>query len=135
MAAGLGGLEFLTELSLTKNYLNGAVPLSLGFAFPNLQNFDLSDNSLTGQLPSIFPKDLTNLNLGKNNLGGVISPGWSTLEKLTSLVLDTNSIGGSLPLELSHLIALKEIRLGENLINGMVCSRNYSSLITERLTS
>ncbi|XP_059072381.1 probable LRR receptor-like serine/threonine-protein kinase At1g07650 isoform X2 [Cryptomeria japonica] len=87
----------ITQIDLTRNYLNGSLPVELG--------------SLV---------HLKNLSLGINRLSGYIPKEFGNLSSLISLVLLSNNLSGRLPRQLAKLSALKKLHIGSNQFSGRI---------------
>ncbi|XP_076941341.1 receptor-like protein EIX2 [Bidens hawaiensis] len=106
----------------------------------NIQYLDLSDNELTGPIPT-FPGKLIELSLKFNNLSGSIpnslgnlrllqildlsgnkltGPIPAFLGKLTELYLSFNYLNGSIPESFGRLAALTRLFLGYNDLSGTI---------------
>ena len=85
---------------------------------------DLSDNNLTGEIPSAIG-DLTNLEwliLKNNSLSGAIPTEIGNLTNLDQLHLENNSLSGAIPTEIGNLTSLDQLGLGSNLLSGSIPS-------------
>ncbi len=60
------------------------------------------------------------LNLGENNLHGIIPPEIGKLQKLTVLALYGNSLTGNIPPEIGQLQNLTDLNLGDNELSGPI---------------
>ncbi|XP_060214458.1 probable leucine-rich repeat receptor-like protein kinase At5g63930 isoform X2 [Lycium barbarum] len=94
---GMGGQENIRHLNLSRNFLRGRLPTSIG-TLKSLQTLDLSYNGLGSNLPT----SLANV---------------STLERL---MLQKNQFTGRIPEEYSKLKKLKELNLSDNLLEGKI---------------
>ncbi|KAJ3083030.1 hypothetical protein HDU99_000852 [Rhizoclosmatium hyalinum] len=86
----LSGLTKCGSLYLTSTKVSGPLP-NLP---PNLYNLGLSDNNLTGPLPSVWPAHLSTLNLRNNQIAG---PFPNLPNTLTGVFLSNNMLSGSIP--------------------------------------
>ncbi|WVZ54151.1 hypothetical protein U9M48_005001 [Paspalum notatum var. saurae] len=88
------------------------------------KGIDLSDNSLSGEIPShITSLDaLINLNLSSNNLRGKIPSKIGAMKSLESLDLSENKLFGEIPSSLSNLTYLSYMNLSYNNLSGRIPS-------------
>jgi len=117
----------LQILGLAGNKLSGDIPNNTFGYLEGLINLDLSNNSLTGPIPSEFGnlKHLYELNLSMNKLSGEIPKDLAFCLDLTELVLGRNIFHGAIPLFLgSSLRSLEILDISEN---------NFSSIIPSEL--
>lgn len=98
----VGGLKYLTVLSLPGNNITGGIPEEYG-NLSSLTNLDLENNLLTGAIPS--------------SLGN--------LTKLQILILSQNNLTGSIPDSFSKLTSLNDIRLAFNGLTGRIPDRLF----------
>lgn len=104
----------ITNLNLSSNHFSGPIPLGGSHtsellvlpSIPPMESLDLSDNALTGGLPS----DIGN---------------WGRLKLLN---FARNNLSGPLPNELSKLTILEYLDLSHNIFNGPIPGRLPSSL-------
>ena len=115
----IGNLVHLEVLILQWNSrlgcdgLEGAIPTSLG-NLTQLWMLDLSENRLSGEIPTALGENLFNLevlDLSKNRLRGSIPASLGKLTDLTELDLSGNQLGGGIPAELGNLANLEVLRL------------------------
>ncbi|CBI18143.3 unnamed protein product, partial [Vitis vinifera] len=92
----LDGLVNLVTLDLSKNSLNGSLPMPL-FSLPSLQKIQLSNNQFSGPLSkfSVVPSVLDTLDLSSNNLEGQIPVSIFDLQCLSILDLSSNKFNGT----------------------------------------
>ncbi|CAK9151743.1 unnamed protein product [Ilex paraguariensis] len=123
-------LQYLHEIDLTRNYLNGTIPPEWGSM--KLVNISLLGNRLTGSIPKELGNisTLVNVTLEFNQLSGVIPPELGNLSRLEKLHLTSNNIFGELPGTLAKLTALKDFRIGQNHFTGKIPSfiENWTNL-------
>ncbi|KAH6760203.1 Leucine-rich receptor-like protein kinase family protein [Perilla frutescens var. frutescens] len=97
----------ITNLNLSGNYLTGAIPLEGSHtsellvlpSSPPMEFLDLSNNTLTGRLPSDIGNwgRLKLLNLARNDLSGQLPDDLSKLTLLVYLNLSYNHFNGHIP--------------------------------------
>ncbi|XP_073128061.1 receptor-like protein EIX2 [Henckelia pumila] len=95
------------------NYVNRWIPVEL---------IDLSNNNLTGDIPSEITKlaALVALNLSRNNLTGFIPENIGLMKSLDSLDLSRNHLSGGIPTSLSELSFLGIMNLCYNYLSGKI---------------
>ncbi|RAJ93002.1 Leucine-rich repeat (LRR) protein [Larkinella arboricola] len=111
----------VTELSLSKNGLDGRIPESIG-NLTNLQRLSFYINQLSGTIPASLSK-LTNLQtlmLSYNQLSGSIPESVGKLTNLQSLQLEHNQLSGPIPSSLGNLINVTYLRLDHNQLSGPI---------------
>ncbi|XP_065035322.1 receptor-like protein EIX2 [Musa acuminata AAA Group] len=89
-----------------------------------MKSLDLSNNSLTGEIPKGIGDlaELNNLNLSRNHLQGKIPREIGGMKSLESLDLSINDLSGSIPESLSVLYFLSYLNLSYNNLSGMIPS-------------
>ncbi|XXG52027.1 hypothetical protein AAC387_Pa03g0452 [Persea americana] len=116
----IGDLPSLSTLILRRNHIDGMVPLEF-CRLTELRFLDLSDNSLSGPIPSCF--NLTNLefmHLEKNAFSGSIPSVLSNASYLTSLIIGYNDIVGVIPSWIGGLSKLRILLLRRNSLHGHI---------------
>lgn len=107
----------LEELDLSENSLEGTIPVDF-FQFPKLRILDLNDNQLSGKLPlGLYDRApaLNYLALNFNDLVGPIVETISDLNNLTHLDLSGNEFTGFIPEDLGRkLTNLRYLFLADN---------------------
>ncbi|KAL8167539.1 hypothetical protein V2J09_009038 [Rumex salicifolius] len=101
----LGSFSSLTLIDLSNNHISGSIPTSLPVT---LQNFFLSDNNFTGNIPSSLSTliQLSALKLNGNHLTGEIPDAFTLLLEVTSIDLSSNNLSGELPASMVDLSAM-----------------------------
>ncbi|GFQ06094.1 probable leucine-rich repeat receptor-like serine/threonine-protein kinase at3g14840 [Phtheirospermum japonicum] len=126
-------LPFLREIDLTRNYLNGTIPLEWGSM--NLVNISLIGNRVTGPIPRALANisTLANLTLEYNQLSGTIPPEFGNLPRIERLLFTSNNLTGELPANLARLSTLKDLRIGDNNFQGSIPNFIQNWTIIEKL--
>lgn len=119
LSPAISNLSELTQLVLFTGIVTGPIPSQLGTTLKKLSVISLSNNRLTGSIPtSIFTlPNLHTLDLSHNQLTGTIPGSISELSSLKVVILGSNKLSGeipSLPAELLHL------DLSNNELSGML---------------
>ncbi|KAF8037321.1 hypothetical protein BT93_B0282 [Corymbia citriodora subsp. variegata] len=120
----------LERLELTGNKLSGAFHLPSNLSLANMWLFDVSANSIKGELPSWIGSILPNLqylNFSNNLLRGGIPPSMGNMQFLTSLDLSNNDFTGEIPETLANM-SLTTLKLSSNNLQGQMLPR-ISNLI------
>uniref|UniRef100_A0A7N0ULT0 Protein kinase domain-containing protein n=1 Tax=Kalanchoe fedtschenkoi TaxID=63787 RepID=A0A7N0ULT0_KALFE len=114
---GLGGFTSIQQLDLSNNRIEGEIPSSLPLS---LLALFLSSNALTGSIPDSISglSQLTAMSLNNNLLVGNIPDAFQTLTSLANLDLSSNSLNGELPTSLGNLLSLKSMHLQNNELSG-----------------
>ncbi|KAL6332562.1 hypothetical protein AAG906_008982 [Vitis piasezkii] len=132
-------MPILTDLDISRNSLNGSIPLSMG----NLQaliTLVISNNNLSGEIPQFWNKmpSLYIVDMSNNSLSGTIPRSLGSLTALRFLVLSDNNLSGELPSQLQNCSALESLDLGDNKFSGNIPSwigESMSSLLILALRS
>ena len=86
----------------------------------SLRLLDFSSNSVSGRIPlclANFSSSLNALNLGSNNLYGVIPQACTSRNNLMKIDLGGNHLEGQVPTSLGSCLMLEKLDLGNNQIN------------------
>ncbi|XP_024046816.1 receptor-like protein 9DC3 isoform X2 [Citrus clementina] len=120
----------MVQLSISNNSLTGEIPSSF-CNLSSIQYLYLSNNSLSGQIPQCLGNStLENLDLGMNNFQGSIPQTYAKGCNLTYLRLSGNHLEGPLPPSLSNCVNLQVLDVGNNNLSGPIpeCLGNSTSL-------
>ncbi|XP_073279904.1 protein STRUBBELIG-RECEPTOR FAMILY 3-like isoform X1 [Primulina huaijiensis] len=109
----------LVTFFLSDNKLTGNIPSSLSY-LSSLSAMSLNNNKLTGEIPDAFEglTLLVNLDLSSNNLSGKLPPSMGTLPTLTTLHLQNNQLSGTL--DVLQAPPLKDLDIRNNLFSGPI---------------
>jgi len=130
--------DFVTQIYLTQNNLNGIIPSEIGNLF-NLQNLTLFQNQING----IIPPEICNLSnlysfdLSANQLNGNIPSEIGSLSNLQNLALSDNQLSGNIPPEIGSLSNLQNLALSDNQLSGNILPEigNLSNLLELTLSN
>ena len=86
----------LVVLSLRNNFLKGQIPCET----IQIRNLDLSQNSLSGSLPSWSSESLVAVHLGQNNFSGSIPKAFLNISYLSTLDIVTTGCQAEFPVQL-----------------------------------
>nr|XP_007132111.1 hypothetical protein PHAVU_011G067400g [Phaseolus vulgaris]ESW04105.1 hypothetical protein PHAVU_011G067400g [Phaseolus vulgaris] len=113
-------LPYLQEIDLSRNYLNGTIPLEWGLL--NIVHISLSANRLTGSIPPELANisTLQSLTLEFNQLSGNLPSELGNLPSIQRLLLTSNNFTGELPATFARITTLQEVRLGDNQFSGKI---------------
>ncbi|KAI3463101.1 hypothetical protein Pfo_019764 [Paulownia fortunei] len=114
-------LPHLTDLDISRNRLNGTIPLSIG-NLAGLTTLVISSNYLHGEIPDFWANMpmLYIVDLSNNNLSGTIPGSIGFLRGLKFLVLSSNNLSGHLPSRLRNCTELASLDLGDNKLSGRI---------------
>ncbi|KAK1415400.1 hypothetical protein QVD17_31181 [Tagetes erecta] len=121
----LGNISFLAPgavLDLSDNHIRGLLPGH--YNRPDLDVLDLSYNELSGSVDEFLcfgiqeVRQLNVLNLGNNNMSGVISDCWMNWELLVILNLEKNQFSGMIPSSLGNISTLLSLDMRGNKLSG-----------------
>ena len=113
-------LALLEVLDLTDiQSMSGEIPPELG-KLTNLKVLRLGGMSLTGSIPIELAElaDLSQLNIGSNQLNGSIPPELGQLSNLRELILGGNDLSGTIPVELGNMESLVILNLSDTKLSG-----------------
>ncbi|KAI6687165.1 hypothetical protein NL676_023993 [Syzygium grande] len=114
-----GNLTYLTEIDLSRNYINGTIPTTL-------TQIPLTILSALGNRISSIPKEIGNIStlealvLEDNLLEGALEPSIGNLSRLTRLLLSANNFTGSIPESFGNLKNLDDFRIDGSTLSGKI---------------
>ncbi|XP_042417892.1 receptor kinase-like protein Xa21 [Zingiber officinale] len=113
----------LQNFNLSGNSLHGTIPGNLSSCL-NLQIIRLDTHMFEGEIPSdVYSlSKLQELNVWNNSLTGRIPPEIGNLSSLTILSLSVNKFRGPIPSEIGNLSSLVELYLSGNQLSGNIPS-------------
>ncbi|KAI3815225.1 hypothetical protein L1987_14886 [Smallanthus sonchifolius] len=112
-------LTQLEVVELSDNSLTGTIP-SWVFLLPSLQQLNLANNSFTGiEISKPLNSNLIAVDAGYNKIVGDLSVNFSEYPMLSSLSLRYNKLHGPIPSEYSRKMKLRRLFLDGNYLNGM----------------
>ncbi|KAL7258105.1 hypothetical protein ACSBR1_004263 [Camellia fascicularis] len=113
-------LDVLKFLDLSENKLSGSIPSC--FNGSQVRHVHLNQNNLRGPLTFAFYNSLSlvTLDVSDNNLSGIISSWIGTLSELSILLLKLNNFEGEIPVQLCQLKQLSMLDLFENKFSGLI---------------
>ncbi|XP_056176576.1 receptor-like protein EIX2 [Syzygium oleosum] len=132
-------MPYLTDLDISRNDLNGTIPLSIG-NMATLTTLVISNNYLSGEIPWFWSNFslLYILDMSNNSLSGPIPSEVGFLSSLKFFILSNNNLSGKLPSSLQNCSSLDSLDLGENKFSGNIpawIAENIPSLLILRLRS
>ncbi|CAN6576121.1 unnamed protein product [Malus baccata var. baccata] len=118
----LGKCQNLLLLSLYDNNLTGTIPKKLMELSTLSISLDLSENYLTGSLPSEVGNlvHLTMLNVSNNKLSSAIPSTLGSCTSLEGLYLDDNKFEGTIPQSFKDLKGLEKLDISSNNLSGQI---------------
>ncbi|KAK2988677.1 hypothetical protein RJ640_012713 [Escallonia rubra] len=107
------GVSHVTEINLSRNYLNGTIPPE--WASTKLEKLFVNENRLSGPIPE-YLGNITTLTSFNNLFSGTVPAELGRLVNLDDISFNANNLTGGLPLELNNLTGLKFLRISD--LNG-----------------
>ncbi|XP_052181587.1 leucine-rich repeat receptor-like serine/threonine-protein kinase BAM3 [Diospyros lotus] len=116
----LGKCDTLSRVRLGQNYLSGSIPS--GFLYlPELSLMELQNNYLTGQVEEEMgkvPSKLSQLNLSNNRLSGYLPSSIGNFSSLKILLLNGNRFTGDIPSDIGRLKNILKLDMSRNNFSG-----------------
>ncbi|GFS39164.1 leucine-rich receptor-like protein kinase family protein [Actinidia rufa] len=129
----LGKCETLSRVRLGQNYFSGSIPI--GFLYlPQLSLVELQNNYLTGLFEeerSKLPLKLGQLNLSNNRLSGSLPSSIGNFSSLNILLLNGNRFIGNIPSDIGRLKNVLKLARHESLTSADFSHNNFSGWIPE----
>ncbi|CAI0555891.1 unnamed protein product [Linum tenue] len=103
--------------------VNTLLQVAAGFGYPVSLSDSWTGNDACGDWAFVIcdsQKKVSTVNLGKQRLGGIISPAFSNLTALKNLYLNDDNLSGSIPDSLSKLTQLRILDVSNNNLSGIV---------------
>ena len=122
---------YVSRLDLSDNELTGPIPTQFG-QLTTLEKLSLYNNKLTGSIPSTKIGQLTSLeylSLSDNELTGPIPTQIGQLTSLEKLYLYNNKLTGSIPTKIGQLTSLEWLFLNNNELTGPI-PKQIGQLVT-----
>ncbi|XP_059074118.1 LRR receptor-like serine/threonine-protein kinase EFR [Cryptomeria japonica] len=112
----------LELLALGTNKFEGTIPEVIGYKLPKLQQMELLDNQLSGNIPKSLGNcsALDFLTINYNKLSGAIPRELAMLTGLQTLDLGDNKLRGAIPRELLNFTQLQWLGLANNRFVGSI---------------
>ena len=112
----------IVEINLNYNELIGSIPTTFGTNMPNLEYLDISDNRLTGTIPSF--SGLTKLNVFRAEWNFLSGPLITTFSpSITQINLHNNALIGSIPTSFGiNMPNLEYLDISFNQLTGTIPS-------------
>lgn len=115
----LRGGAFVDLASSGTTGLTGSIPPGVA-ALPKLRNLWLSENQLTGNIPTTYSPNLSSLQLHGNKLTGTMPASLSNYTSLVALYVHRNNLTGTLPPSLGNLTSLEALNISYNDLSGPI---------------
>ncbi|XP_048446245.1 probable LRR receptor-like serine/threonine-protein kinase At3g47570 isoform X2 [Pyrus x bretschneideri] len=121
-------ISSLTHLTLYGNNLSGSLPDNICEHLPNIRQLNLGQNQLDGLIPSKLwqCKELRKISLVYNNFHGSIPKSLGNLTYLTLIGLSDNNLIGTIPNEIGDLPQLETLSLYFNNLSGVIPSKLFN---------
>ncbi|KAL3535352.1 hypothetical protein ACH5RR_003813 [Cinchona calisaya] len=115
-------ISSLRKLYIRNNSLSGSLMFNKNDGFSNLEYIDLSDNHLTGEIPSTLCQfvKLRFLYLSNNNLTGQLPRNFGCLVRLEKFYVTDNRITGTIPPSVGNISTLQFLGCVNNHIGGNI---------------
>ncbi|KAI3742984.1 hypothetical protein L1987_60685 [Smallanthus sonchifolius] len=119
LSGNLGAFASIQQIDLSNNHIGGNIPSDLPLT---LKTFFLSGNQLMGSIPESLSMiaQLTDLSLNNNQLSGVLPDSFQQLMALTNLDLSANNLSDPLPLSMANLSSISTLHLQDNYLTGVL---------------
>ncbi|CAM0902819.1 unnamed protein product [Alopecurus aequalis] len=117
----LRNLTALTNLDVSQNYLTGPLPSFIGELI-NMQYMSFGINALSGPVPKELGNltKLVSLSISSNNFSGPLPSELGNLANLQQLYIDSAGLTGPLPSSLSKLTKIQKLWASDNDFTGKI---------------
>ncbi|KAI3664316.1 hypothetical protein L1987_89945 [Smallanthus sonchifolius] len=123
-------LTQLEVVELSDNSLTGTIPTWV-FLLPSIQQLNLANNSFTDiEISKPLNSNLIAVDAGYNKIVGDLSVNFSEYPMLSSLTLRYNKLRGPIPSEYSRKVTLRRLFLDGNYLNGMPPKEFFSGKLS-----
>ncbi|KAK7279951.1 hypothetical protein RJT34_25012 [Clitoria ternatea] len=127
-------LQYLVNIDLSKNNLEGSIPDSLT-SLSGLIGLNLSNNHFSGKIPRNIQKmkSLESIDFSNNHLSGPIPTNMSTMDNLGFLNLSNNNFSGHIPRN-DHFLTFDELSFAGNpYLCGEPLKKKCSSFVEDEI--
>ncbi|GFS41724.1 receptor like protein 21 [Actinidia rufa] len=129
----IGNMTSLKEIVMSHNHFDSYIPVEF-CQLNDLLFMDLSDNDLSGSIPSCFnPSNIGHVQLSKNRFEGPFARAFYNSSSLITLDLSENYFSGSIPTWISSLFSLTILLLKANNFQGdipsQLCQLNHLAIL------
>lgn len=110
----------MTDLTVKDVSVRASGPVIVVGNLHNLKSVTLSNTNLSGNLPTHWHGNVSNIDLSANQIEGKIPGLLTSLDNLVSWNLSSNQLSGEMPTSIGDLISLKNLSLSSNSLSGSI---------------